>query len=66
MATFQVNSITLTDEQKAQISSDGSGITFHVVYDPTPPAGYQVIATGNLGSMVACAKPCFQVVTQTS
>ncbi|TKK64272.1 hypothetical protein FC093_22855 [Ilyomonas limi] len=65
MAQLQVDTITLTDEQTAQISSDGTGISIRVEYDDTPPAGYRIVATGPLGSVEVCAKPCSKV-TQIS
>ena len=61
MATFLVESFSLTQEQIDQISTDMTQIQTRTVYDYTPPAGWMIIAEGPLGSVVVCPKPCGKV-----
>lgn len=58
MATQKIGSFDLTQDQLNQITSDGTGVSIEIVYDDTPPEGYEVIARGPLGVITVCAKPC--------
>lgn len=66
MAALKVDAFTIPQAKIDAISTDGTQITTHVVFDPDPPAGWKIIATGPLGSTEVCPKPCPKVIVPPS
>jgi len=58
MASLAVNAFTISEDDALTIADDLTQVTTQVVYDPTPPAGWQIVASGPRGSIVICPKPC--------
>ncbi len=62
MAAYEFDSSDLTQEQIDLLGGNASQIlTYIPVWDANDPAGWQLVASGTLLSLVVCPKPCGRV-----
>jgi len=61
MADYEFDSSDLTQEQIELLGGNALQITYIPVWDANDPAGWQLVASGSLLSLVVCPKPCGRI-----